>query len=122
MLMIFGIHANSNSLEQSYISQAVFAKNVVQRTPQNIVSEINNDIGKIYFFTNLRNFAGQKLTHRWIYNDKVMAEVHFAPKGPRWRVYSSKNLWHNWTGMWKVEVVNESDEVILTKSFMYNKK
>jgi len=118
----FALSVNAKSWEHKNISQAVFALDVVKRTPQNIVNGIDNDTHKIYFYTNLRNLAGQKIKHRWIYKNKVMAEVNFSPKGNRWRVYSSKNLWKGWTGVWSVEVVDENDTVLLTKSFTYNKQ
>ena len=38
-----------------------------------------------------------------------------------WRVWSSKNLWHTWTGQWKVEVVNQQNELLLTKIFEFRK-
>ncbi|SMM97735.1 conserved protein of unknown function [uncultured Candidatus Thioglobus sp.] len=112
---VFAVWPHSN------ISQAVFALDVVDRAPQNIVSEIDNNIKKIFFYTNLRNLKGQTITHRWFYNGKKMAEVIFHPRGNRWRVYSSKNLWHTWTGQWKVEVVNQNQKILLTKTFRYNK-
>jgi hypothetical protein len=56
----------------------------------------------------LRNLKGQAITHRWVYKGKNMAEVKFYPKSNRWRVYSSKNLWHKWTGRWMVEVLRLS--------------
>lgn len=80
------------------ISSAVFAKSVENRTPVEIITEADDSLGKIYFFTNIRNLTGDKITHRWIYKDKVKAEISFDIKGKRWRVWSSKNLWHTWTG------------------------
>jgi hypothetical protein len=70
----------------------------------------------------LRNLKGQAITHRWVYKGKNMAEVKFYPKSNRWRVYSSKNLWHKWTGRWKVEVLNQHDQILLTKTFEYKNK
>lgn len=101
------------------ISQAVFAKAVEDRVPSEIISEADNSLGKIYFFTNIRNLTGERITHRWIYKDKVKAEVSFDIKGKRWRVWSSKNLWHTWIGTWQVEVLNHQGEVLLTKTFNY---
>ena len=72
------------------ISKAEFATEIIDREPSNIVGELNNTLGKIYFFTNIRNLQGTSITHRWIYNNKVMADVVFDIKGPRWRVWSSK--------------------------------
>jgi len=104
------------------ISQAVFAASIEDRAPVEIVTEANDSLGKIYFFTNVRNLTGDKITHRWIYKDKVKAEIIFDIKGKRWRVWSSKNLWHKWTGQWKVEIVNQQNEILLTKTFEFGKE
>jgi hypothetical protein len=101
------------------ISQAVFAKSVEDRMPIEIVTEVDDSLGKIYFFTNIRNLTGDKITHRWLYKDKVKAEISFNIKGERWRVWSSKNLWHTWTGQWTVEVLNQHNQVLLTKTFEF---
>jgi len=104
------------------ISQAVFAKNVENRQPVNIIVDADNSLGKIYFFTNIRNLTGETITHRWIYKNNVMAEVSFEVRGPRWRVWSSKNLWHTWVGEWTVEVLNQQSEVLLTKRFEFGSR
>lgn len=101
------------------ISQAVFAKSIEDRVPSQIVTEADNSLSKIYFFTNIRNLSGDKITHRWSYKDKVKAQVSFDIKGNRWRVWSSKNLWHTWTGQWKVEVLNQHGQLLLTRTFEY---
>ena len=104
------------------ISTAEFALEVKQRTPLNIIEELDNSFGKIYFFTNIRNLQGQSIRHRWIYKNKVMAEVEFDINGPRWRVWSSKNLWPTWLGEWSVEVLNANSEVLYKKEFNYIEK
>ena len=104
------------------ISNADFALEIKDRTPINIIEEIDNSFGKIYFFTNIRNLQGQKVTHRWIYNNKVMADVVFDINGPRWRVWSSKNLWPTWLGVWSVEVLNSNGELLYKKEFNYINK
>jgi len=107
---------------QKNISEAEFAKKIIDRVPINIVREFDNSLGKIYFFTNIRNLQDTSITHRWIYNNKVMADVVFDIKGPRWRVWSSKNLWHTWTGKWIVEVLTSENEVLYKKEFNYIEK
>jgi hypothetical protein len=101
------------------ISEAVFALNVEDRVPINIVEELDNSLGKIYFFTNIRNLKGEYITHRWIYDDKVMADVRFEVRGPRWRIWSSKNLWHTWIGQWRVQVLLDDATVLFEKTFNY---
>lgn len=104
------------------ISKAVFAKNVEDRQPINIIADADNSLGKIYFFTNIRNLTGERITHRWSYNNKVMAQISFDIKGQRWRVWSSKNLWHTWLGRWTVDVLNQHSEVLISKTFDYRNK
>ena len=101
------------------ISKAVFALDVEDRVPINIVKEADNSLGKIYFFTNIRNLSGESITHRWIYQGRVMADVSFNINGPRWRVWSSKNLWHTWIGEWTVEVLTADGSVLYEKVFNY---
>ena len=104
------------------ISEAVFALDVEDRVPFNIIEEADNSLGKIYFFTNIRNLTGEYITHRWIYGDKVMADVRFEIRGPRWRVWSSKNLWHTWIGEWRVQVLLDDASVLFEKTFNYKQQ
>ena len=124
--LIFSLLITSNILANDWphqnISKAVFTLEIKDRTPVNIIEELDNSFGKIYFFTNLRNLQGQRVKHRWIYNNKVMAEVEFDVKGPRWRVWSSKNLWPTWLGEWTVELINSKEEVFFKKEFNYINK
>ncbi|MCH9711149.1 MAG: DUF2914 domain-containing protein [Proteobacteria bacterium] len=103
------------------ISQAVFAKDIVDRQPIEIITEADDSLGKIYFFSNIRNLAGDRITHRWLYKDKIKAEISFDIKGERWRVWSSKNIWHTWTGEWTVEVLDQLDNVLLVKTINFEK-
>lgn len=103
------------------ISQAVFAKGIVDRQPIEIITEADDSLGKIYFFSNIRNLAGDRITHRWLYKDKIKAEISFDIEGERWRVWSSKNIWHTWTGEWMVEVVDQLDNVLLVKTINFEK-
>lgn len=107
--------------QHNNISKAVFAKSVVDRTPIDIISQADNKLQKVYFFTNIRNLTGERITHRWIYKGKVKAQISFDINSKRWRVWSSKNLWHNWTGVWTVEVLNRAGRVLLSKDFIYKK-
>ena len=124
--VIFCLLTSSSSIALDWphenLSNAEFALEIKERTPLNIVEELDNSFGKIYFFTNIRNLQGQRVKHRWIYNNKVMAEVEFDVNGPRWRVWSSKNLWPTWLGEWTVEVINSKDEVFFKKEFNYINK
>ncbi|KAA0439622.1 MAG: DUF2914 domain-containing protein, partial [Candidatus Thioglobus sp.] len=74
-------------LPHQNISQAVFAKSVENREPKQIITTADSSLKKVYFFTNIRNLKGDKITHRWLYKGKIKAEVSFEIKGNRWRVW-----------------------------------
>lgn len=94
------------------VVRSAFTTGIDNREPVDTVAELPADNERVYFFTELRDMAGQRARHRWEHNGEVMAEVEFDVKGPRWRVWSSKNFQPQWTGEWKVSVLNAADEVI----------
>lgn len=102
------------------VARAAFTSAVENREPTDKLSSLNNDQGEILFFTELRDMAGQSVTHRWEHDGKVMAEVAFNVGGNRWRVYSSKQLDPSWTGAWKTSVVSANGETLSVSTFNYD--
>lgn len=94
------------------VTRSAFTSSIEDREPVDTLQQMNAMDQKVYFFTELRDMEGQTATHRWELNGDVMAEVAFEVKGSRWRVWSSKNLQPEWTGEWKVSVLNSANEVI----------
>jgi len=94
------------------VARSAFTTAITDREPVDTLQTIEAMEQKIYFFTELLDMQGQTATHRWELNGEVMAEVTFEVKGPRWRVWSSKNLQPEWLGEWKVSVINSANEVI----------
>ena len=102
-----------------YVKRSVFTTAIKNHEPINDIGKLRNDQQKIYYFTDLREMQGQKITHRWMYKGKVMAEVSFKVKGPRWRVYSSKRLVPDWLGDWTVLTVDRHGRTLSRNSFAY---
>lgn len=102
------------------VVRSAFTREVEEREPTENLQKLTNENGEVKFFTELRDMNGQTATHRWEYDGKVVAEISFDVKGPRWRVWSSKSLVPQWTGDWKVSVVNGAGEVISEKKFSYD--
>ena len=111
--------ADEASWADGIIARASFTSGVADREPVDSLSEIMNDQRMITFFTELRNMSGESVSHRWEYNGEVMADVSFQVGGPRWRVWSTKNLHEFWLGEWTVSVVAEDGSVLQSKSFHY---
>ena len=107
--------------QKGRVARAIFTSAIVDREPVDNLTEVSGDAQRVFFFTDLRELAGQIVTHRWEYNGKVMAEVTFkVGNGARWRVYSSKNLLPEWTGQWTVVVSNENGWPLYTSTFDYS--
>ncbi len=104
---------------RGYVERALFTTAVENHEPQDKVSMLANSHRKIYYFTELRGMAGQTVTHRWKYDGKVVAKVHFKVKGMRWRVQSSKRLEPHLLGVWSASVVDASGRTLSTTTFSY---
>ncbi len=113
------LYAADEGTTNAGVARAQFTTNVVDREPVDDITDLTNDADKILFFSDIRGMTDQVVIHRWEYNGNVMAEVSFDIGGPRWRVYSSKNLLPSQTGEWKVSVVDGADNVIAAKTFEY---
>jgi hypothetical protein len=101
------------------VARAIVTTGVADREPVNDLERVMAGNQKVLFFTELRGMEGQTVKHRWSHGDESLAEVEFKVGGPRWRVWSSKNLMPEWAGEWKVEVVDSADNVVSEKSFSY---
>ncbi len=107
--------------ESASIARSAFTTEIVDRDPANDLDSVSTDIKQVYFFTDIRNMSGNRVTHRWLHGGKNRAEISFNVGGPRWRVHSSKNLVAEWMGDWTVEVVDSTGTVIHEDSFVYFK-
>jgi hypothetical protein len=93
------------------VVRSVFTSSVQDREPIDKLKK-TAATDRVFYFTELRDMSGQTATHRWEHDGKVMAEVKFDVRGPRWRVWSSKSFVPNLAGDWKVSVLNGAGETI----------
>lgn len=111
---------NSAQAQDVRIALAQFTTAIENREPIDQVTFVQNDVRKVFFYTDLRGLEGQTINHRWLYDGTVRADVAFEVRGPRWRVWSSKELLPDWIGDWTVEIVNAEGEVIGAETFTYS--
>lgn len=101
------------------VARAQFTTAIQDREPADKITSLTSDHTRIYFFSEIKDGANQKVTHRWEYNGKVLSETHFDVGSSRWRVFSSKTLDPSWTGEWKVSVVDEAGNTLGAATFTY---
>ena len=101
------------------VARATFTTGVVDREPRDAIRTLSNDNVEIFFFSEIRDGSGATIMHRWEWNGQMMAEVPFEVGGPRWRIFSSKQLDPNWLGEWTVLLVDAAGQVLSRESFRY---
>lgn len=112
----------AEKLAGGIVARSTFTNGIAEREPVDAINKLGTNNNKIYYFTELRDMAGQTVTHRWEHDGKIMAEVPFTVRGERWRVFSSKNLEKSWQGEWKVSVIDQSGGTLAVNTFNYEKE
>lgn len=98
---------------QADVPRHHFTRGITEREPVDQLNSATN-INPLYYFTEITNMTGATVKHRWYYKNRLMATVEFKVQGPRWRVFSSKDLQPHWDGIWKVEVTDNTGAILAT--------
>jgi hypothetical protein len=121
-LSTLGAQAEQAQTGKKRVARGIFSTNIVDREPVDQVLILSNAVDQIYFYTDLRHYQGQTITHRWEYEGELVAEKTFEVGGPRWRVYSQKDLNPDMTGTWTVVVSDGRGWPIYAAIFQYVEK
>jgi len=105
--------------KSEHIARAVVASAIERREPVGKVDSLSAPADSVYFFTEIVGMEGQTVTHRWMRDGEVVAEVPIAVGAPHWRAYSKKRLIPAWAGRWTVEAVDPDGNVLASRSFVY---
>lgn len=105
-------HEEMTGFSRGTVARSIFTTSIDNREPVDKIKQVPAQNRDVFYYTELRDMAGQTAKHRWEYKGKVVAEVDFKVRGPRWRVWSKKSFQPGWAGDWKVSVVNGANEVI----------
>ena len=109
----------SADIFSNHIGRAQLTSNVVNREPvDTLTTDIplsDGGLDAIYYFTEVVDFAGRTVTHRWEYEGAVVATVTFNIGGQRWRVYSRKGVTPSLTGQWSV-TASAPDGTVLSRA------
>lgn len=105
--------------QEGGVARAQFTSGIENREPVDELQSIGLDSREVVFFTELRDLEGRAVAHRWIHEGETQAVVDFDVGGPRWRVWSSKDLIPQMQGQWTVEVVDDTGTSHGQWSFTY---
>lgn len=101
------------------IARAQLTSNVVNREPVDALASPVKEAGRdaLYFFTDIRDFSGGTVIHRWEHDGNVLATIPFQIGGERWRVYSRKSIAPDQTGSWTVTASAPDGTVLARDTF-----
>jgi len=103
------------------VAEGVITSQVSDRKPVDSLTSYSADIGKLYCFTHIVGAeSDSKVTHVWYRGEEEMARVDLAVRSDNWRTWSSKTLLPQWTGNWRVDVLDGDGAVIHTIAFTLN--
>lgn len=102
-------------------SRIVLAADMEQLEPGTPVAQLvaKKDIQRLYLFTELKGYAGQQLKHRWSFNGTVQTEALLTIEDSPWRTYSEKWLLPDQLGAWRVEIIDQQQNVLYSHDFQY---
>ena len=99
------------------VTEAVVAKTVVDRQPQDTGSTFTVDVGQVVCWTKLSGAGGTSVHHVWFHGDTQVGDVELQVGGSPWRTWSKKSVPADWTGAWHVEVRDAAGAVLKRLDF-----
>lgn len=102
-------------------SRIVLAADMEQLEPGRPVAQLvaKKDIQRLYLFTELKGYAGQQLRHRWFFKGELQTEAVLTIEDSPWRTYSEKWLLPDQLGAWRVEIIDQQQNVLYSHDFQY---
>lgn len=97
---------------QAVTVEAVLARNVVDRAPQDTGTAFPADVGSVVLWTRVTGGDGQTLNHVWFYGDTEVGNVPLTIGGSPWRTWSRKTIPAEATGAWHVEIRDGAGTVL----------
>ena len=94
------------------VAEAVVAKTVVDRQPQDTGSTFPADVGQLVCWTKVSGAGGASIHHVWFHGDTQVGDVELQVGGTPWRTWSKKTVPTDWTGAWHVEVRDAAGTVL----------
>jgi len=102
------------------VTDAVVARSVLDREPQDTGSVFPAEVGQVVFWTKVTGAPGDVETtihHVWFHGETQVGDVELRIGGSPWRTWSRKTVPADWTGAWHVEVRDGSGTVLKRVDF-----
>src|SRR5207244_13136675 len=94
------------------VGEAVVARSVLDRQPQDTGTAFPGDVGQLISWTKVEGAGGSSIHHVWFHGDTQVGNVELQVGGSPWRTWSRKTVPADWTGAWHVEVRDAAGTVL----------
>lgn len=106
-------YSDDAEMMEGHVARGQFTTNVYDREPQDDIDSASASMDEnVTYFTELKNFTGETITHRWVQDDVELFSMDFTPGGPRWRVWTTKSITPYMSGDVEVQIIDESGSII----------
>jgi hypothetical protein len=100
------------------VPESSVATNVVDRMPTGVATMFPADVERVYAWTRVQGADGETTVHHvWIHGEVERADLELSIGGSPWRTWSNKAIPPEWAGDWRVEIRDDSGNVLETIRF-----
>ncbi len=99
------------------VDEAVVARTVLDRQPQDTGSAFTPDVGQVVCWSKVTGAGGTSVHHVWFHGDTQVGDVELQVGGSPWRTWSKKTIPADWKGAWHVEVRDVAGTVLKRVDF-----
>jgi len=118
LTLFLTINAVAQETGSITVESAAVCENIVDREPADTGTSFSVTVEKLFFFTKITGAENPvEITHVWYFGDTERARVTLPVKANTWRTYSSKTLQAHEIGVWHVDVLGPTGEVLVTVQF-----
>ena len=97
---------------QVTVDEAVVARSILDRQPQDTGSAFTPDVGQLICWSKVTGAGGTSVHHVWFHGDTQVGDVELQVGGSPWRTWSRKTVPADWTGAWPVEIRDAAGTVL----------
>ena len=106
-------HVGSAHAAQLELFQALMAEDIFSNAPRNPTAVFSVKQKKAVCFTSFSQVPQKMIIyHNWYHRDVPSAKIRLTLKPPRWSTYSSIELNKTDIGPWRVEITDETGNVL----------
>ena len=104
------------------VADAVICRDVVDREPMEPGDSFPADVGKVWCWSQIEDGRATVIKHVYYHNNKKMATVELFLGSALYRTWSSKRIMKAWKGEWRVDIVDDYDNLLKSLTFAIGDK